>query len=351
MSWRGDGEIFSVSFVTGGEGERRRLRVLDRSGGLYSVTQEMVGLQWTMACRPSGSLIAAPLTRNNKQTVAFFKKNCLQHGGFNILLSLRVRGLEWSPDSSILAITTESHLLLYTVGNYHWYLKQQLSLGRGCLVKSEERLEFRSWRLGWVISTSLGLSSSDLSVMAVVDGDKVLVTPFRQLTVPPPGSALQVKADSQVRQVVFSSSGDLLSPPLSDSVLAAAATDSNSFLVVTGEVHVMRVSAGEEGDPRVVVTGGGGYHVKCSTYSCVTTLSPPDINEGCNTVWAGQYLVFSSWRTVKVVTSTDLLKTLHTEEEVFSLSPCPGGVLVQLSSGLLQRLSLSRLELEDTGVA
>ena len=212
----------------------------------------------------------------------------MQHGGFNILLSVRVRGLEWSPDSSILAITIESHLLLYTVGNYHWYLKQQLSLGRGCLVKSEERLEFRSWRLGWVASTSLGLSSSDLSLVAVavVDGDKVLVTPFRQLTVPPPGSALQVKADSQVRQVVFSSSGDLLSPPLSDSVLAAAATDSNSFLVVTGEVHVMRVSAGEEGDPRVVVTGGGGYHVKCSTYSCVTTLSPPDINEGCNTVWA-----------------------------------------------------------------
>ena len=119
VSWRGDGEIFSVSFVTGGEGERRTLRVLDRSGGLYSVTQEMVDLQWTMACRSSGSLIAAPLTRNNKQTVAFFKKNCLQHGGFNILLSVRVRGLEWSPDSSVLAITTESHLLPYTVGNYH----------------------------------------------------------------------------------------------------------------------------------------------------------------------------------------------------------------------------------------
>ena len=213
----------------------------------------------------------------------------MQHGGFNILPSVRVRGLEWSPDSSILAITIESHLLLYTVGNYHWYLKQQLSLGQGwavvslawsedsevvrCLVKSEERLEFRSWRLGWVASTSLGLSSSDLSLVAVavVDGDKVLVTPSRQLTVPPPGSALQVKADSQVRQVVFSSPGNLLSPPLSDSVLAAAATDSNSFLVVTGEVHVMRVSAGEEGDPRMVVTGGGGYHVKCSTYSCVTT--------------------------------------------------------------------------------
>ena len=59
-----------------------------------------------------------------------------------------------------------------------------------CLVKSEERLEFRSWRLGWVTSTSLGLSSSDLSLVAVavVDGDKVLVTPSRQLTVPPPGS-------------------------------------------------------------------------------------------------------------------------------------------------------------------
>ena len=369
VSWRGDGEMFCVSFLMGGEAERRRLRVLDRTGGLYSLTQEMVGLQWTLAWRPSGSLIAAPLSRNNKQTVAFFEKNCLQHGGFDIPVSVRVRGLEWSPDSSVLAVTTESQLQLYTVGNYHWYLKQQLSLGQGwemvslawsedsevvrCLVRNEEKLELRRWRLGWVTSTSLGLTSSDLAVVAVVDGDKVLVTPFRQLTVPPPGCGLQVQADSPVRQVVFSSPGEILPQTQSDSALAAAATDSNSLLVVTGEgeVHVMRVSAGQAADGRVRVTGGEGYHVKCSTFTCVTTLSPPGIPDACNIVWAGQYLVFSCWKTIKVVTSTDLVQTLHTEEEIFSLSPSPGGVLVQLSSGLLQSLSLSRLELEDTGVS
>ena len=374
VSWRGDGEMFCVSFVmAGGESgaaDRRKLRVLDRRGGLYSVTQEMVGLQWTMAWRPSGSLIAAPLTRNNKQSIAFFEKNCLQHGGFDIPSELRVRGLEWSPDSDLLALTTDSHLLLYTVGNYHWYLKQQLSLGQGwevvslvwsedsevvrCLVRSGERLELRSWRLGWVTSTSQGLSSSDLSVVAVVDGRKVLVTPFRQVTVPPPSSAYQVAADSEVRQVVFSSPAESPSHSPPDSHLSAAATDSNSFLIVTrdGNVLVMRISTGEEEQSRLNVTGagGGGYHVKCSTHSCVATLSPPEITDACNVVWVGQFLVFSHWRTVKVVTATDLVQTLHTEEEIYSLSACPGGVLVQLSSGRLQRLSLSSLALEDGGV-
>ena len=373
LSWRGDGEMFSVSFLQAGQGEgekeRRKVRVLDRTGGLYSLTQEMVGLQWSLAWRPSGSVIAAPVTRNNKQIIAFFEKNCLEHGGFDISGSLRVAELEWSPDSQVLAVCSQTEVLLYTVGNYHWYLKQRLCLGSDwrlvslawsedsevvrCLVSTEDRLEVRTWRLSWVTTTSLGTTSSDLAVVAVVDGPRVLITPFREVTVPPPSSAYQVEAGSEVRQVVFPSPVQTDSDD--DSVLAAAATDTNSFLVVTGEgeVLVMRLGLQETaGDSRVRVTGagGGGYHVKCSTPSCVATLSPPDISDGCNIVWAGHYLVFSHSRTVKVVTATQLVLSLNTEHQVYSLSASPGGVLIQLSSGHLHRLSLPSLQLEETEV-
>ena len=367
LSWRGDGEMFCVSFL---QEDRRRLRVLDRTGGLYSLSQEMVGLQWSLAWRPSGSLIVAPVSRNNKQLLTFFEKNCLEHGGFEISCSVRVSGLEWSPDSEVLAVSSRTEVLLYTVGNYHWYLKQRLSLGPGCslvslawsedsevvrcLVNTENRLEVRSWRLSWVTTTSLGTSSSDLSLVAVVDGARVLLTPFREVTVPPPSSAYELEADSEVRQVVFPGPAQP-GQTEEDSVLAAASGDTNSFLVVTveGEVLVMRLGPGEkggEGRVRVTGAGGGGYHVRCSTHSCVATLSPPHISGGCNIVWAGQYLVFSHSRTVKVVTATDLVLCLPTEDEVYSLSPCPGGVLVQLSSGQVQKLSLSSRLLEDTGV-
>ena len=371
LSWRGDGEMFAVSFLQPGEAEgeleRRRLRVLDRTGGLYSLTQEMVGLQWSLAWRPSGSVMAAPVSRNNRQRLAFFEKNCLEHGGFDISESLRVGGLEWSPDSEVLAVVSQTEVLLYTVGNYHWYLKQRLSLGPGwrlvslawsedsevvrCLVTTGDRLEVRTWRLSWVTTSSLGTTSSDLSVVAVVDGARVLLTPFREVTVPPPSSAYQVEAGSEVRQVVFPSPAQ----PVSDSVLGAAATDTNSFLVVTGEGEVLVMRLGQQetaGDSRVIVTGagGGGYRVKCSTPSCVASVSPPDISAGCNIVWAGHHLVFSDGRTVKVVTATELVLSLPTEDQVYSLSPSPGGVLVQLRSGHLHRLSLSSLQLADTGV-
>ena len=88
--------------------EHRRIRVLDRSGTLYSLSQDMPGLQWTMAWRPSGSVIAAPVSKpGNKQVVAFFEKNGLEHGGFEIDKDVLVKSLDWSPDSNVLCVSIE----------------------------------------------------------------------------------------------------------------------------------------------------------------------------------------------------------------------------------------------------
>ena len=80
LSWRGDGQMFCVSYVvpeSEGAEARRKIRVLDRSGNLYSASEECSGLEWSLAWRPSGSLIASTVTKHGKHTVAFFEKNGL----------------------------------------------------------------------------------------------------------------------------------------------------------------------------------------------------------------------------------------------------------------------------------
>ena len=58
-------------------------------------------------------------------------------------------------------------------------------------------------QLGWDINKSEGTSSSDLGFVAVVDGKKVKMTPFRQTVIPPPMSAFEVHVPEQIQQVIL----------------------------------------------------------------------------------------------------------------------------------------------------
>ena len=59
LSWRGDGQLFVVSYVTPTEPRCRRLRVLSREGAVYSTSEACPGLEHSLSWRPSGNLIAA----------------------------------------------------------------------------------------------------------------------------------------------------------------------------------------------------------------------------------------------------------------------------------------------------
>ena len=93
---------------------------------------------------------------------------------------------------------SEGTLDLYTTRNYHWYLKQRLEVGSGvlgvswsedsetlqCLTFRDTESVLHSWRLAWVTNTSsLVTSEANLACVAVVDGARVLVTPFSQVNV------------------------------------------------------------------------------------------------------------------------------------------------------------------------
>ena len=184
--------------------------------------------------------------------VVFFEKNGLRHGGFDLPFPLNtctVKELQWNMSSDVLLvwsvlIETEGGsavdcLQLWTIGNYHWYLKQSFRFPRAqpdaitaCLWSLKDPfvlyLADQSGKLTileWIWDTcrynftkkkyytlknlngSYFRRSTDVSsTVAVIDGSKVLLTPFATSVVPPPSSTHALAFDAFINQVRFQSS-------------------------------------------------------------------------------------------------------------------------------------------------
>ncbi|XP_034453513.1 elongator complex protein 1 [Hippoglossus hippoglossus] len=232
VTWRGDGQLFAVSAVCPQTGARK-VRVWNREGVLQSTSEPINGLEQALCWKPSGSLIASTQRHPNKHSVVFMEKNGLLHGDFTLPLSkdqAKVKDLLWNTDSTVLLVWLEdmtpgedgqvnTYIQLWTVGNYHWYLKQSLSFGRDpqkapvSVCWDPERplklhLVRRDWSTttydwGWTTERSPGLDATDNANVAVIDGDKILMTTFRQGIVPPPMCSLELQLKSPANQVTF----------------------------------------------------------------------------------------------------------------------------------------------------
>jgi elongator complex protein 1 len=131
ISWRGDGAFFAVSKVE--EERRRMIRVYSREGQLDSVSEPVDGLEGALSWRPSGNLIASIQRLDDKIQVVFFERNGLRHGQFDLrftpeeLQNLTIPlALRWNGDSNVLAVSYPDKVQLWTMSNYHYYLKQEL---------------------------------------------------------------------------------------------------------------------------------------------------------------------------------------------------------------------------------
>uniref|UniRef100_A0A7N9ARD8 Elongator complex protein 1 n=1 Tax=Mastacembelus armatus TaxID=205130 RepID=A0A7N9ARD8_9TELE len=205
VTWRGDGQLFAVSAVCPQTGARK-VRVWNREGVLQATSEPISGLEQALCWKPSGSLIASTQRHPNKHSVVFLEKNGLLHGDFT--LPFNKDQAKARPDKP-----------LWTVGNYHWYLKQSLNFGRDpqkapvCVcwdAESPLRLHMvtRTWTSitydwGWTTERSPGLDDTDDASVAVIDGSKILVTTFRQRVVPPPMCSFELQLKSPVNQVTF----------------------------------------------------------------------------------------------------------------------------------------------------
>ncbi|KAH9910699.1 IkappaB kinase complex IKAP component [Amylocystis lapponica] len=244
ISWRGDGAFFVVSTLiqpsTDGARARRVLHVYARDGTLQSTGEPVAGLEHALAWRPSGNLIAgtqrfgsgsgddAGLARGSdgRHDVVFFERNGLRHGEFRLRersekgkgkdvdtrrWGYRVKDVGWSADSNVLSLWIEGDeedvVQLWTTGNYHWYLKQEISAptprsgapGRFTSVQwhPEDALriilttftEVIQRTYAWETITSRNKPPTDTGSVAVTDGINILLTPFRTQNVPPPMSS------------------------------------------------------------------------------------------------------------------------------------------------------------------
>lgn len=131
ISWRGDGAYFALNKLE--EERRRMIRVYSREGQLDSVSEPVDGLEGALSWRPSGNLIAGIRRAADKIEVVFFERNGLRHGQFDLRLTAEELSaltgslsLRWNSDSSVLAVSYADKVQLWTMSNYHYYLKQEL---------------------------------------------------------------------------------------------------------------------------------------------------------------------------------------------------------------------------------
>ncbi|XP_031233305.1 elongator complex protein 1 [Mastomys coucha] len=280
ITWRGDGQFFAVSVVCR-QTEARKIRVWNREFALQSTSESVPGLGPSLAWKPSGSLIASTQDKPNQQDIVFFEKNGLLHGHFTLPFlkdEVKVNDLLWNADSSVLAVwledlpkednsTLKSYVQLWTVGNYHWYLKQSLpfsTTGKNQIVAllwdpvTPCRLHIlcQGWRYlccdwHWTTDRSSGNSANDLANVAVIDGNRVLVTVFQQTVVPPPMYTYRLLIPHPVNQVVFSANlgNDL------------------AVLDASNQISVYKCGDKPNVDPTVKLgaVGGNGFKVPLTT--------------------------------------------------------------------------------------
>lgn len=131
ISWRGDGAYVAINSIE--LDFRRVIRVYSRDGSLDSVSEPVNGLTGALNWRPSGNLIASIKRFPERVEVVFFERNGLRHGQFSLrLTSADITdwaadiSLAWNVDSTVLAVSYLDRVQLWTMGNYHYYLKQEI---------------------------------------------------------------------------------------------------------------------------------------------------------------------------------------------------------------------------------
>ncbi|KAI5295661.1 hypothetical protein KEM52_000653 [Ascosphaera acerosa] len=229
LSWRGDGAFLAVSSLQATS--RRVIRVYSREGVLDSVSEPVDHMDAAVSWRPAGNLIAAVQRQEAGCDVIFFERNGLRHGQFSLRLSKEDMetwassiSLQWNIDSTVLAVMYQDRVQLWTMGNYHYYLKQEIPISSSrcdhlrvttvrwhqeralrCAIASTTSL----MDLGWVFDVSRGSTCPpfDFGAVAVIDGTILKLTALRMATVSPPMAGHELQLKHAAVDVAFSQSG------------------------------------------------------------------------------------------------------------------------------------------------
>ncbi|KAI5809605.1 IKI3 family protein [Peziza echinospora] len=230
ISWRGDGAFLTISKVD--DEKRRLLRVYTREGVLDSVSEPVDGLEGPLSWRPSGNLISTIQRFSDRRDVIFFERNGLRHGEFSISIpqnsvgTQKINQLAWNADSSVLAISLTDRVQFWTMGNYHYYLKEEIIYNhKGVTIAAavvewhpEKALKFAitlpdevlSYEFVWTVHRGTTNVPNDLGLVGVIDGANLKITPIRNANVPPPMALYDIALESTPIDLAMSSSGNLI---------------------------------------------------------------------------------------------------------------------------------------------
>lgn len=238
ISWRGDGTFLAINSI---EGARRVVRVFSREGQLDSSSEPIDNLQAALSWRPSGNVLASIQSLDDKLRVVFFERNGLRHGEFDLRLSkhetkTQIR-LEWNLDSSVLAICMPNRVQLWTMGNYHYYLKQELSCSPSTTPQyiawhPEKSLHLMTRIPGGIrrsvytfaVVSSPSRPPNDYGTIAVVDGQTLKLTPLRAANIPPPYALQELCLDQNIVDAAISQGAS------ANALQIAVLTKTNVFL-------------------------------------------------------------------------------------------------------------------------
>ncbi|KAI4244223.1 MAG: hypothetical protein L6R42_010516, partial [Xanthoria sp. 1 TBL-2021] len=199
---------------------RRVIRVFSREGALDSVSEPVNGLIGPLSWRPAGNLLAGVQLFEDKHQVVFFERNGLRHGQFPLRpldgveqgTEMLIRALQWNVDSTVLAISYDDRVQLWTMGNYHWYLKQEIfepglrwhpenPLKFTLVPRSQDKIRRLQYALD-VCSAPI-VPPTDYGLVAVIDGKTLRVTPFRQANIPPPMALYEINMAANANDVMI----------------------------------------------------------------------------------------------------------------------------------------------------
>ncbi|KAI6655213.1 Elongator complex protein 1 [Oopsacas minuta] len=221
ICWRGDGQFFAISFVNISKG-LREIKIFTRECVLHATSESVAGIGQSLSWKPSANLITTNRT-SHRQEIVFFEKNGLRYGEFSLpchVTEYFVREVEWNSNSTILLVLleplisdTKTLVQLWTCNNAHWYLKQEIcfpSVSSPTLIRwntiqpnTLHILTQSGSYLTYELRTVVTQSNEYDNWIAVIDGCRVLLSPFRDLTVPPPMSSCSVELSRPVIEVIF----------------------------------------------------------------------------------------------------------------------------------------------------
>ncbi|KAH8596498.1 elongator complex protein-like protein 1 [Bisporella sp. PMI_857] len=300
ISWRGDGAYLAISTVEGRS--RRLIRVYSREGVLDSVSEPVDGLEGALSWRPAGNLIASVQRFVDHVDIVFFERNGLRHGQFSLRLTseqllVETHGisLSWNSDSTALAVVMPDRIQLWTMGNYHWYLKQEFQIAYRPLLFTDPLIwhpekalriltvsprELNSSNLTscgsnsateslaiieYIFTTARGstIPPDDQGVVTVIDGQTLKITPFKAANVPPPMAHYEILLHSNIVDIALNADASIIAilHQSGVSVFEWKSASAASLPILTGRFAFPDYRVGEEFYQQISISGHNEIHV------------------------------------------------------------------------------------------